>query len=881
MTASSLRAVARLGRRSALRHPRRTALVVGLVALAVALAVFAGVAARTLADPPGNGIGFSRAAARLSSHPAPPEAESAVDDHLGAVLAADQWHRFRTAFTRSAWRYLEVQDLDLTHPLTRGDIDVLAGRPPAAPGEVALTTALLEAFGVAIGDDLAVEVDGGEVTGRVVGELRDPQWLDRTLAVVVPDDLEGLLAGAPGRDTSWLVGDVAGLETVIADAQQAWAQAERRERAVDPAVVPPELQALAAERPTLFAGLIGGELDYLAELSLVVEPGAVIAEAEMMAATAADLPLGVFQRSMQGGDDFLFDDPPVVSTLVAMLLLIEVALLAAAAYTTGMRRRLREVGLLLANGATGRQVRLALAAEGALAGAAGAALGVAAGLAAGLASLPLFQLTTNRLLESTTVSPVDVIGPAVVGVAAATLAAWWPARAAGRVAPVTALAGRMPVGRPPGWVVPVAVAATALGLAILAAGRGAADNSEVLALLSGGIVAIGGMALLAVPIMGWLGNVAGRFPLLGRIAVRDASRQRARAAAAIAAIMAILLVPLTTATAISVDQRRSQVQGLDQPADLVWVQRGFNVTDRALPATEDEIAIAQSIVPGARRIDVSMFPVAAGYAPLPSSVDTFAIVFDGFTVGLATPELLAAVGVEEHADVLDAGSALVLGVAERSRPLQVSVGGEVVTVPAEEVPVAMPFNAPRVLVSEDLAADLGFPEPGGATLFALDRDVTHAEYNALLSMPAGVSVGAPVPFLVRHVEPLTAAGALLLALVVIAMVLSLAATESDLDLRTMVAVGAEPRLRRRFLAAQAGLFVLIAAVLALPLSQMLLNALSDRDGFVAGPFGEVSGGFAVPWAMAGAVIVAMPVITALLTGLVARSAPVQPLRRID
>lgn len=66
----------------------------------------------------------------------------------------------------------------------------------------------------------------------------------------------------------------------------------------------------------------------------------------------------------------------------------------------------------------------------------------------------------------------------------------------------------------------------------------------------------------------------------------------------------------------------------------------------------------------------------------------------------------------------------------------------------------------------------------------------------------------------------------------------LATTESDHDLRTMVAVGAAPRRRRRFLGLQAGLHALVGAVLAVPLALADGAAAPARltaDWWLSGP----------------------------------------------
>ncbi len=58
---------------------------------------------------------------------------------------------------------------------------------------------------------------------------------------------------------------------------------------------------------------------------------------------------------------------------------------------------------------------------------------------------------------------------------------------------------------------------------------------------------------------------------------------------------------------------------------------------------------------------------------------------------------------------------------------------------------------------------------------------------------------------------------LLVVLVVLGLVMALSATESDNDLGTMVAVGARPSLRRRFLGLQSLLYALVGGILAVPL----------------------------------------------------------------
>jgi putative ABC transport system permease protein len=58
--------------------------------------------------------------------------------------------------------------------------------------------------------------------------------------------------------------------------------------------------------------------------------------------------------------------------------------------------------------------------------------------------------------------------------------------------------------------------------------------------------------------------------------------------------------------------------------------------------------------------------------------------------------------------------------------------------------------------------------------------------------------------------------AVLVALTITAIAVALGETEARADQRTLLAIGADPRLRRRIVAARAGVIALLAAVLAVP-----------------------------------------------------------------
>jgi putative ABC transport system permease protein len=116
-----------------------------------------------------------------------------------------------------------------------------------------------------------------------------------------------------------------------------------------------------------------------------------------------------------------------------------------------------------------------------------------------------------------------------------------------------------------------------------------------------------------------------------------------------------------------------------------------------------------------------------------------------------------------------------------------------------------------------------------------------------------------------------AAATVLLALLAGLMVTALALADGRADLQTLAAVGGPPRVRRRFAAASAGfvtgLGCLVGAVSGLAVAWVLLPLLSDANAY-----GELTRGlFVVPWASLAFVVVAVPLLTALVAGATTRS----------
>ncbi len=154
----------------------------------------------------------------------------------------------------------------------------------------------------------------------------------------------------------------------------------------------------------------------------------------------------------------------IVITLGA-LALVELALVASAAFAVGIRRRQRELGLLGAVGTTPRQMAGSVLAEGLLAGAVAVILGIVLGLAsAWLISLRLDELTGQRT-GSLVVDPMALLLAALVGLAAAIIAAAVPAWGAARLPTLVALSGRRPPVTPARRLLALGIALILVALA--------------------------------------------------------------------------------------------------------------------------------------------------------------------------------------------------------------------------------------------------------------------------------------------------------------------------------------------------------------------------------------------------------------------------------
>ena len=238
-------------------------------------------------------------------------------------------------------------------------------------------------------------------------------------------------------------------------------------------------------------------------------------------------------------------NPETIVLALATVGMLLIALVGIGGFTVLAQRRLRSLGLLAAQGATDRNIRLVIRANGVLVGVLGAVLGFVLGLAAWLAYRPSVETDAHHLIGPFQL-PWTVIGVAMgLAVVATYFAASRPARAITRIPIVTALSGRP---APPKQVHRSALPGLILlgGAAVLFAYSGTTNGNGTgaLALVGGFVALIAAVILLAPACLTLLARLGRWAPIATRLALRDLARYRARSGSALAAITLGVLIAM-------------------------------------------------------------------------------------------------------------------------------------------------------------------------------------------------------------------------------------------------------------------------------------------------------------------------------------------------
>ena len=308
---------------------------------------------------------------------------------------------------------------------------------------------------------------------------------------------------------------------------------------------------------------------------------AVFADAELEVVTAATK----IAEDQSDFDQFL----NIISSVLlgfSVIAVVVSAFIINNTFSIVIGQRVRELALLRALGATGRQISRSVRLEAVVIGVVASALGLLAGyLLAALLRWVLVKLGFGDLPGSIPIRPRTIVVASVVGVGATLLSSIGPSRRVRKIPPVAALRDDLrltPTGLRRRLVVGGAV--TVAGIGALAAGMTIEMSTRLILVAIGGgaLAAFIGVYLLSPAITGQVATVLGwpirkvyRIP--GRLAT-DNARRSPRRTAATAAALTIGLALVSLAAVVSDSLKATFLSAMDQSveADLFVYGDTFN-----------------------------------------------------------------------------------------------------------------------------------------------------------------------------------------------------------------------------------------------------------------------------------------------------------------
>jgi putative ABC transport system permease protein len=579
-------------------------------------------------------------------------------------------------------------------------------------------------------------------------------------------------------------------------------------------------------------------------------------------------PAGTVQGIMSSGTDAAQQqrDQALAVLLLATIGLTFIGLLSVAGFTVIAQRRLRALGMIGAIGATDRQVRRVMSANGVAVGTVGAIIGTALGLGVWLALTPAFEGVVGHRYDPFALPWWAVLAGAVLAILTALAASWWPARAAAKLPIVAALSGRPAPPQP-------AHRFALLGTILAAAGFIAlilAHGVHTVLIVTGILATTAGMLLLAPLGIRALATFAARAPVAIRLALRDLARYQARSGAALAAASLAIGIAATIAVSAAAQQAHDHtLTGGNLPTNqlIVWLANPNNHGGPGL-----------SIAPAGAGTTTPAVPDPAVVIRARSTADAIAQALGSNTV----VELDSAVDLNSP---LPAGAPPDAGQATLVHPIRVPGRGQgwtQVTTPYVATPAVLDLYripARDIAAGSDILSarpDLGGIELGGGfkgnfqpvvvQVSALLPNYTSAP-NTLITpkaMTANDYTPEPVGWLVQANQPISSAqitdarqravaagitienrtgpdrslqhlrdystlAGVLVALGVLAMTVGLIRSETAGDLRTLTATGASSATRRTLNAASAGALALLGAILGTAAAYLALIAWHWHD----------------------------------------------------
>jgi putative ABC transport system permease protein len=811
VTGSTAALLLRIGRRTILRSRWRSLLIVVLILVPVAGMVGLATVMKTITPTAERSATDQMGQADLLVYPSGPGGdEAALRELLPAGSTIDPI--FATSATLMAPGVAVSVTLRSHDPegVGRGMLTLVSGRYPATTGEVAISAPVEKLASVDIGGTIDVRELG---TAKVVGIIEQPLSLTARIVLADPSLATREMAS---NSANWLVALPAGYDA-------------------DSMGLPEEGTPTAAGSSPPF--------------SVTTRPER-LREASGLGA---------------------------VTLVLGGLALVDAALVAAAAFAVGVRRRQREIGLIAAAGASPRQLAGSVLAEALLLGGSASLIGAVVGILGALALSPFLDTLTGHRNPTIALDVPIMAGALGLGIVATLVAALGPALGAAHLPVLDALSGRRPPTTSSRRAFGLGIAVLVGGIALTAAGAGLrlADplgSMSLVMLLGGAVLGTLGLGSCSPWLLGQLERPAARLPLASRIALRDTARARTRNAAIVTALLAAT-GGVVALGAYQASVEASYLAKFRPPllADQIFVSGGAGVPEAGPELARELGAIAGGPIPG-----VGSDTRYVWISPTDSTDPNVPLVTQSVTVGDA--ELLKALGAEAAADDLEQGSIVLL--TDKPAPLtQMTVhvasrtdGSDVSTVrlPVHVIPLGISFeDLPGAVISAETAARLGVPAGQSQRyILRLGHPVTEADAARVAAIAAKYPdtwtlTSRPPEIAGSGFRIVLIGGSILFALSVTGIAVALGEAESRPEQRTLLAIGADRRLRRKITAARAGVIALLGGLLAVPAGLLpVWGLLVTRNAPLVVPVPEVI-----------AAVALLPVLAIAATWLFSRPIP--------
>ncbi len=599
-------------------------------------------------------------------------------------------------------------------------------------------------------------------------------------------------------------------------------------------------------------GIVQNPQSLLDEFALVIpgqvtSPGGVtvLFDAPGQSAAALQSKTGLSVTTAQTVANNNEINPETISITAAVLGMLLIALVGIGGFTVLAQRRLRAIGMLAAQGATQRNIRLVVRANGAATGIVGAVAGFVLGFLAWLAYRPQAENSAHHAMGLFQL-PWTVIGISMVlAVIATYFAASRPAKVIAKTPIVAALAGRPPaLKKTRHLAVPVGLGFLIVAFILLGMAGATRGNGNGMLEVVVGFVALAVAIVQLAPVLLAVVAAAGKHaPIAVKLALRDLARYRARSGPALAAISLSTLIAVLICVASAArfgnifdyagpNLTSSQLIVYSPSGPYGGPQRGGTPPVSTAQAQKVAKEIAADL--GTTSM-ITLESTSAGLTHAAAGRSWSGPIY------VATPQLLKAFGISQSeinpdADILTmrpglSTTSLMQLTYGNSGPQGNGPGGNGWPCPAGSCLANPPIqefsqlpsgtSAPNTVVTEHAITALHLQSsvqtagwlitvPGGLT----PAQITTARQLAAGASGMSVETRNSIPSLAQIVDVATIFG-IVLALGILGMSVGLVRSEAARDLRTLAATGASGTTRRTITATTAGALAFTGAVVGI------------------------------------------------------------------